>query len=165
VRVTSHQGVWEGHTQGEAAQVVAFFFEKSTRCAYSERMECHYWKATCMEIVHAWFGEGRMEKDLYRYLASRLFHDTNPGAQIWTTLDGLPGNRAKIQIKKDDYGRVWTLGSTLQNRRLQVRFRRPPCISSGCPLLSASAIDHSVKKARARSSTSSGYSWTMKCPL
>lgn len=28
-----------------------------------------------MEIVHAWFGEGRMEKDLYRYLASRLFHN------------------------------------------------------------------------------------------
>ena len=44
-----------------------------------------------MEIVHAWFGEGRMEKDLYRYLASRLFHDSNPwrttvdnGGQPWT---------------------------------------------------------------------------------
>ena len=33
VGVMPYQGVWESHTQGEAAQVVAFLLGKSTRCA------------------------------------------------------------------------------------------------------------------------------------
>jgi hypothetical protein len=38
-----------------------------------------------MEIVHVWFGEGRMEKDLQRYLASRLFHNSRPcgSTNLW----------------------------------------------------------------------------------
>ena len=31
-------------------------------------------------------------------------------------------NEADILEPKDDYGRVWTIGSALQNRRVQVRF-------------------------------------------
>jgi hypothetical protein len=31
-------------------------------------------------------------------------------------------NEAENSWLKDDYGRLWTIGSALQNRRLQVRF-------------------------------------------
>jgi hypothetical protein len=42
VRVTSHQGVWEGHTQGEAAQVVVLLWGRARDVqSLNTRNTCH----------------------------------------------------------------------------------------------------------------------------
>ena len=74
VRVTPHQGAWEGHVQGEAAQGEELVRQRARDVRILNQGKPASGEPRDTENGPAWFGKGRREKARQRDLARRLLH-------------------------------------------------------------------------------------------